>query len=155
LLERWFAFEQYWHFLLAEKLITDSKYDKIENFYLFEFSQYFRHFLQQVTSGSIRTVLLLAQPETPALSQLVHPLTIPLAAALNGRANQPRILFLNLDGRETYLNLRVVSALPDTVRYISIFHEPSGPALVQTTLQKGCAVFETEADFVNMNSAHS
>ncbi len=120
-MERWFTFEQYWHFLLAEKLITNDKNTRIENFYLFEFYQYFRHFFQEVLSGSTRTVLLLAQPETPALSQLVHPLTIPLAATLNGRPNPPRILFLNLDGRETYLNLRVVSALPDTVRYISIF----------------------------------
>jgi hypothetical protein len=98
-LERWFAFEQYWQFLLAEKLIADSKDEKVENFYLFEFCQHFKYILQQVTSGTIRTILLLAQPETRVLSQLVHPLAIPLATALKDHPHPPRILFLNLDGR--------------------------------------------------------
>lgn len=121
LLERWFAFEQYWDYLLRVKLIADSKQDKIENFYLFEFCQYFKYLLGQIQQGAARSILLLAQPETPLLSQLVHPLCIPLAYSLKGKPSPPRILFLNLDGRETYLNLRVAASLPDSVRYISVF----------------------------------
>ena len=82
----------------------------------------------------MRNILLLAQPETPTLNQLIHPLSIPLTYALKPKNDPPRILFLNLDGRETYLNLRVIQGLPETVRYISVFEEPSGLTLSQTTL---------------------
>jgi hypothetical protein len=60
-----------------------------------------------------------------------------------------------LDGRETYLNLRVVSTFPDNVRYISVFQEPMGIDITETKLEKGCEEFEVDADFVNMNTAHS
>ena len=60
----------------------------------------------------MRSILLLAQPETPSLSESVHPLSIPLAFTLKRAANPPKVLFLNLDGRETYLNLRVATTFP-------------------------------------------
>jgi hypothetical protein len=94
------------------KLIAESKNDKVENFYLFEFCQYFRYYLNQVGNGAMRNILLLAQPETPTLSEVVHPLSIPLAFSLKQRINPPKILFLNLDGRETYFNLKVVNTFP-------------------------------------------
>lgn len=72
----------------------------------------------------MRSMLLAAVPYTPTVSLLLHPLTLPLKFWMKSRESNEKIIFLNLDGRETYYNIRALRLLPKEVRYISIFQEP-------------------------------
>ena len=63
--------------------------------------------------------------------------------------------FLNLDNRETYLNVRMAANLPPNVRYLSIFREPLGREIIELEqLDKECQ-FEVDANYANINSCHS
>jgi hypothetical protein len=112
-------------------LEAESKSEKPENFYLFEYCLYFRWLLEEIHSGAMRSLLLAAVPYSPISNLLVHPLVFPLAFAYKNKANPPKILFLNLDGRETVSNLRALKLLPESVRYISVFEEPGGSDLLR------------------------
>jgi len=79
---------------------------------MFEYSLYFRWLLHEIAQGSIRSMLLGAIPYTPASNLLFHPLIFPLAFSLKSLSEVPRILILNLDGRETVFNLRGLRLLP-------------------------------------------
>ena len=88
----------------------------------------------------MRSLLLGAMPYTPAVNLLVHPLVLPLSFSYH-KAACPRILFLNLDGKETYFNLRALRLLPEQMRYISVFGEPKGEQLHSQTLDSTCEEF--------------
>jgi hypothetical protein len=63
----------------------------------------------------------MAIPYLPSTSMLIHPLILPLNFSLKALKSKQKILILNLDGRETYFNIKAVKQLPSSVRYISVF----------------------------------
>ena len=63
----------------------------------------------------------MAIPYIPATSRLIHPLILPLNYSLKALKSNQKILILNLDGRETFFNIKAVKQLPLSVRYISVF----------------------------------
>lgn len=97
-------------------------------------------------------MLLFAVPYAPWLQGLINPLTLALQGfmykenELNQRththqsdgdelSDNPKIVYLNLDGRESYINLRSVKLIKDSVYYISIFKEPDPEILEEHELQ--------------------
>ena len=83
-------------------------------------------------------MLLTAIPFTPITNNQIHPLTLPLTFASKHLEQKPRILFINLDGRETIYNLRALRLLPEEYMYISIFKEPDGSDLLNIKLDNNC-----------------
>ena len=88
----------------------------------------------EIMNSRMRTILLMAQPKTYFINLVVHPLILPITTFLKyGHAEmqkesaaqspslyklvsmaeekKPRIVFINLDGRETTHNLRSISTL--------------------------------------------
>lgn len=85
-------------------------------------------------------MLLFTVPYAPWFQGLISPLTIALHGFMEKEnaqnkkndhkndgdelAENPRIVYLNLDGQENYTNLRAVKLIKESVYYISIFREP-------------------------------
>ena len=61
-LERWFAFEEYWQYLVNNKLKAEVHNEKRENYYMLEHCQNFKRILGEMSSGERRTALMMVQP---------------------------------------------------------------------------------------------
>lgn len=135
--------------LLSDKILSDHYQDPESQSFLllFEFVVEVHRLMWELLNSRMRTILLLAQPKTCFLNLIIHPLVLAIttfkydhegmqkAAASQtpslyklvsmAEEKKPRIVFLNLDGRETPQNLRSISTLGEEILYISLFEEPS------------------------------
>lgn len=102
---------------------------------LFTFKLVVEEMLNHMTSAEVWPVLVLTVPYAPWLRGLINPLTIALHGFMEEEhvlqqskekddgSENPRIVFINLDGDDSYLNVRAIKMIKESVFYISIVKE--------------------------------
>ena len=94
---------------------------------MYRFCTKIRFVIERTLAATYFNSLLMALPNLKKISRIFHPITIGLSYTnkffeeSNGFKKKPKIVFLNLDGRETPYNLRYARNVGDNLLYISVF----------------------------------
>lgn len=71
--------------LYFDRILTQNYFENVESLsflLLYEFIIEVHRLMWEIVNSRIRTVLLMAQPKTPLINLLIHPLVLPITTFL-------------------------------------------------------------------------